>query len=310
MRLGLRLPQRLEVDLRDDIAEAARTAESAGFDSLWVWERLLFPEDPKEPYASGVVGWPESQRQSADPLALLTAAAVVTTRVRLGTSILVPALYMPAHLAKSLATIDQISGGGRVVAGFGAGWSSDELQAVNATRADRGRYLDETIDVCRAVWGPDPVDYRSPWTVIERASVLPKPASPIPILIGSGSGARAVQRIATRADGWLSLGSGGVEADTATWTRIRDVAAEHGRDPDALEHVICANITFTERPVDEERTPFVGSFEQVIEDLLAFAAAEPDEILIDLNLQPWFTDTRSMLDKAVEIHGLVTAGRG
>src|SRR6185312_7883232 len=85
MKIGLRLPQRLGVDLQHDVVEAARTAEAAGYASLWTYERLLFPASPLEPYAPPNEPWPESSRQVADSLAVLTAAAVVTEKVRLGT---------------------------------------------------------------------------------------------------------------------------------------------------------------------------------------------------------------------------------
>ena len=185
MKLGLRLPQRLGVDLQHDVVEAARTAEAAGYASLWTYERLLFPKSPLEPYAPPNVPWPEHSRQVADSLAVLTAAAVVTEKVRLGTAILIAAQHTPVQLAKALATIDQISGG-RMIAGMGPGWSSDDLQAAGATRADRGRFLDETLDVFDAVWGPDPVTFRSPRVVIDNAAVLPKPASKIPVMLGGG----------------------------------------------------------------------------------------------------------------------------
>src|SRR5262247_2195040 len=108
MKLGLRLPQRLGVDLQHDLVEAARTAEAAGYASLWTYERLLFPENPVQPYAYSDqpnAPWPEISRQAADPLAVLTAAAVVTEKVRLGVSLLVAALHTPVQLAKALATI-------------------------------------------------------------------------------------------------------------------------------------------------------------------------------------------------------------
>jgi probable F420-dependent oxidoreductase len=195
---------------------------------LWTYERLLFPVTPAEPCAGTNLPWPEHSRQAADPLAVLTAAAVATEKVRLGTSILVAALHTPVQLAKALATIDQISGG-RMIAGIGTGWATDELQATGATRADRGRFLDETLDVFDAVWGPDPVTFRGPRVVIDNASVLPKPASKIPVMLGGGgsnlgrsTSSKAVQRIAQRADGWLPLlttpGPAGATELRASWT--------------------------------------------------------------------------------------------
>ena len=227
---------------------------------MWTYERLVFPQTPLEPYAPPNVPWPESSRQVADSLAVLTAAAVVTEEVRLGTAILIAAQHTPVQLAKALATIDQISGG-RMIAGMGPGWASDDLRATGATRADRGRFLDETLDVFDAVWGPDPVTFRSPRVVIDNASVLPKPASKIPVMLGGGgsnlgrsTSSKAVERIAKRADGWLPLltspGPAGAAELRASWDRIREMAAEYGRDPSRMEMIVVGNVTFTDRPAD------------------------------------------------------------
>lgn len=294
MRLGLRLPQRLGVDLQHDLVEAARTAEAAGYDSLWTYERLVFPESPLEPYAPPDVPWPESSRQVADSLAVLTAAAVVTERVRLGTAILIAAQHTPVQLAKAFATVDQISGG-RVIAGLGTGWSSDDLRAAGATRADRGRFLDETLDVFDAVWGPDPVTFRSPRVVIDNASVLPKPVAKIPVMLGGGgsnlgrsTSAKAVQRIAQRADGWLPLltapGPAGAAELRASWNRIREMASEYGRDASRMEMAVVGNVTFTERPAGRDRSAFVGTLDQILDDVHTAEQAGADELIVDLNL--------------------------
>ncbi|MEV4812984.1 TIGR03619 family F420-dependent LLM class oxidoreductase [Micromonospora avicenniae] len=300
------------VDLQHDLVEAARTAEAAGYASLWTYERLLFPEAPADPYA-GVpdMAWPESQRQAADPLAVLTAAAVATERVRLGTSVLIAALHAPVQLAKTLATIDQISGG-RMVAGLGAGWSTDEFRATGATGANRGRYLDETLDVFDAVWGPDPVTVRGPRVAIDSASVLPKPVSRIPVMLGGGGSdierntkSKAVERIARRADGWLPFlstpGPAGAAELRASWARIREMAAGYGRDTSRMEMVVVGNVTFTDRPAGPGRAPFVGTLDQIMDDVRTAAEAGADELIVDLNLQDWFTSTQQMLETAVEI---------
>lgn len=311
MRLGLRLPQRLGVDLQHDLVEAARRAEAAGYASVWTYERLLFPEMPAEPYAPPNVLWPEPQRQAADPLAVLAAAAVVTEKVRLGTAVLVAALHTPVQLAKALATVDQISGG-RMIAGMGTGWSSDELQATGATRADRGRFLDETLDVFDAVWGPDPVTFRGPRVVIDNAAVLPKPVSKIPVLLAGGgsnlgrsSSPKALQRIAKRADGWLpvlsSPGPAGATELRESWDRIREMASGYGRDTSRMEMIVVGNVTFTDSPAGPDRSAFVGTLDQIMEDVHTSAEAGASELIIDLNLQDWFTSTSQMLETAVEI---------
>lgn len=317
MRIGLRLPQRLGVNLQRDLVEAARTAESAGYASLWTYERLLFPEVPVEPYAGTNTPWPPASRQTVDPLAVLTAAAVATEKVRLGTAVLVAALHTPVQLAKAFATIDQISGG-RVIAGLGTGWATDELQATGTSRADRGRFLDETLDVFDAVWGPDPVTFRSPRVIIENASVLPKPASKIPVMLGGGgnnigrsTSVKALQRIAKRADGWLPLlttpGPAGAAELRTSWNRIREMACEYGRDASQMEMVVIGNVTFTDRPAGPDRSAFVGTLDQIIDDVSTAAEAGADELIVDLNLQDWFTSTAQMLETAVEIRERVPA---
>jgi probable F420-dependent oxidoreductase len=278
---------------------------------LWTYERLLFPTSPLEPYSGTDEPWPEHSRQAADPLAVLTAAAVATDKVRLGIALLVAAQHMPVQLAKALATMDQISGG-RVVAGMGPGWASDDLMATGATRADRGRFLDETLDVFDAVWGPDPVTFRSARVVIDDAYVLPKPVSKIPVMLGGGgsnlgrsTSHRAVQRIAQRADGWLPLlttpGPAGAAELRASWDRIREMASGYGRDASRMEMVVVGNVTFTDCPAGPDRSAFVGTLDQVMEDVRTAADAGADELIIDLNLQDWFSSTGQMLETAVEI---------
>jgi alkanesulfonate monooxygenase SsuD/methylene tetrahydromethanopterin reductase-like flavin-dependent oxidoreductase (luciferase family) len=115
------------------------------------------------------------------------------------------------------------------------------------------------------------VNYRGPRAVIDNAYVLPKPASKIPVILGGGTSAmttdkptssRAVKRIATRADGWLPLlpapGPAGANALRAEWDHIRNLAAEHGRDPSKMEMIVAGNVTFTERPQDHDRAAFTA----------------------------------------------------
>ncbi|MFE7504559.1 LLM class F420-dependent oxidoreductase [Promicromonospora sp. NPDC057488] len=317
MRLGLRLPQRAGTDLRHDITKVARTAEQAGFDSVWAWERLLFPVGPRNSLTPGEP-WPSAYRQAADPLAVLTAAAVVTERVRLGTSVMIAGLHRPLQLAKSMASLDQISGG-RFVAGLGTGWAVDEFDAVGADVSERGRLLDETLDVLEVAWGPDPVRYRGRHTRIDDAYVLPKPASPVPVLLGGavdltaggGPKARVLERIARRADGWLPIPSApgpvGAERLRTEWDAIRQVAAEAGRDPSQMEMVVVGNVAFSDHSAGPGRSAFAGTRAQVLDDVAAMAGAGADELIIDLNLQDWWQSTAQMLDAALEIREEVVA---
>ncbi|WP_234531787.1 LLM class F420-dependent oxidoreductase [Streptomyces shenzhenensis] len=299
VRLGLSLPQMRQYSLGTDVPDVARAAERIGYESLWVFERALFPEPATQGlYGLEGVPWPERYRGVADPLVTLTLAAAVTERARLGSSVLVAPLHNPFQLAKSLASLDAASGG-RVVAGLGTGWSLDEYAAAGVRPfEERGRVLDEIIEVCRAVWGPDPVHYDGRITKIASAVVGPKPARPIPIMLGAHGG-KALRRLVDHADGWLPVGMGAEQLATQ-WRELRDLAAERGRQ-EPIETVLRVNAVYTLKAYDgSDRRPFQGSVDQIVEDLVAHAAVGLEEILIDLQATP--RDARELKDVAAEVY--------
>lgn len=188
VQLGLGLPQMKQYALGRDIPEVARAAEETGYESLWVFERVLFPTPATEGlYGIEGLAWPDQYRSVADPMVSLTLAATATERARLGTSVLVAPLHQPFELARGLATLDAASGG-RVIAGLGTGWSRSEYAAQGIVPYEkRGAALDELLDVCGAVWGPDPVAYEGAQATVIPSEVGPKPARPIPVYLPANS---------------------------------------------------------------------------------------------------------------------------
>ncbi|MEV0092764.1 TIGR03619 family F420-dependent LLM class oxidoreductase [Streptomyces sp. NPDC050738] len=298
--LGLGLPQMKQYAIGRDVPLVARTAEETGYASLWVFERILFPEPP----AQGLYGipglpWPDRYRSVADPLVTLTLAAAASERARLGTSVLVAPLHLPFQLARSLATLDAASGG-RVVAGLGTGWSLDEYAAAAvAPFARRGAVLDELLDVCAAVWGPDPVAYEGELTTIAPSEVGPKPQRPIPVYLPANS-PKASRRLVDRADGWMpaAMGPGPL---TAGWQKIQELAAERGRErPVAV--TVRVNASYSAQPYEgDDRRPFQGSVAQIVQDLAEHAATGiADEFLLDL--QGTMRDAKELVDVAAEVY--------
>jgi probable F420-dependent oxidoreductase len=299
VRLGLGLPQHRQYDLAHDVTDVARTAERIGYDSVWVYERALVPENPTQGlYGIPGLPWPDFYKGMAHPLVTLTLAAAVTERVRLGSGILVAPLHGAFQLAKALATLDAASGG-RVIAGLGPGWSTDEFAAASVTPyEERGRVLDEVIDVCRAVWGPDPVSYEGRLAKVDAAVVGPKPARPIPVLIAA-SGQKALTRVVDHGDGWIPVAMGAA-AYADGWQRLQDIAAERGRSQ-PIERVPRVNALYSAKPYDgDDRQPFQGSAEQIVEDLAAHAEVGMDEVLIDLQTTP--RDAQELKDVAAEVY--------
>ncbi|MFI9646824.1 LLM class F420-dependent oxidoreductase [Streptomyces sp. NPDC052040] len=304
IRLGLGLPQNQQYDIGRDVPDVARAAEETGYDSLWVYERALFPE----PAGQGLYGiegmpWPDSYRGVAEPLTTLALAVTATRRVRLGTSVLVAPLHGPFQLAKALATLDAASGG-RIVAGLGTGWSHDEYAAAGVRPfEERGRVLDEIIDVCRAVWGPDPVSYEGGLTRISSAAVAPKPARPIPVLLAATT-KRAQRRLVDKADGWIPVGLG-PEVLAGQLRALEELAEEQGR-VEPLQTVLRANAAYTARDhAGADRGPFQGSVNQIVADLAAHAEVGVDEILVDL--QGSVRDARELTDVAAQLYTTVRA---
>ncbi|WP_406328484.1 LLM class F420-dependent oxidoreductase [Streptomyces sp. NBC_00203] len=303
-RLGLSLPQTHQYDIGRDVPDVARAAEEIGFESLWVFERALFPEPATQGlYGMPGVPWPASYRGLAEPLVTLTLAASATRRARLGTSVLVAPLHGPFQLARALGTLDAASGG-RVVAGLGTGWSLDEYAAAGvAPFEERGQVLDEVLDVCRAVWGPDPVHYEGRLTKIASAVVAPKPARPIPVLLPAFS-KKSLSRLIERGDGWMPVAMG-AEQLAAEWQKVRDLAAERGRT-EPIESVARINLRYTAKSYDAaDRAPFQGNIDQIVTDLAAHTEVGLDEYFLDFGDAP--RDAGELKDLAAEVYSAARA---
>jgi probable F420-dependent oxidoreductase len=193
MRFGIHLPQFGRASGPDAIARAARQAEELGYDDVWVSDHLVVPADQ---------GYPNPYLY--DPIIALTWAAAATTRVGLGTSVLVLPQHNPVALANALASLDAMSGG-RLTVGGGVGWSAGEFAALGQSFADRGARTDEIIELLRACWQDDPVNFDGQYYSLRNIRLLPKPSHDIPIWVG-GRTEPAWKRAVERADGFHGIG--------------------------------------------------------------------------------------------------------
>src|SRR5262249_14540340 len=174
MRLGRALPHLGRLASAENLVRAAQRAEALGFDTVWTVDRLLYPVRPRSPYPASPDGaLPEYFKIVMDPLETLTFVAAHTRRIRLGTSVLNMPFYNPVVLARRLATLDVLPGG-RLRVGLGQAWSADELEAAGAPR-ERGARADEFIEVLKALWGPDPVEFQGKHFRVAPSTVGLKP---------------------------------------------------------------------------------------------------------------------------------------
>jgi probable F420-dependent oxidoreductase len=300
LKLGLSLPQMREYNIGRDIPLVAKAAEDTGYHSVYVFERTLFPLDQAGEhglYEIPDLAWPAHYRDVADPIVSLTLAAAVTTRVKLGTSVMVAGYHSPLGLSRAFTALDNASGG-RVLLGLGSGWSQDEFEAAGAyQKADRGAALDETLDVLSAVEGPNPVSYQGNKVKITPSEIGPKPAGHIPVFLAA-TNRRAWRRLVERADGWMPVA--GAQGLTLGWQTIQELAAQHGRKQ-PISVIVRANCYYSAKPFEgDDRQPFQGSVKQIVEDLATHSALDfVDEVLLDLTATVW--DAQQMADVAAEI---------
>jgi probable F420-dependent oxidoreductase len=280
VRIGFTLPQMGALAHHPrEVARFARQAEQLGADSLWVGDRLLAPVSPTVGYgADGTI--PRSFHALLDPFVLLSIAAVSTERVQIGANVLNAPWYPPAVLARSLTSIDLVSGG-RLVPGLGVGWSPEEYLAAGIPMAQRGARLDECLDALEAYWSDNPVEYQGRHWTIPATYVDLKPVQhPRPPIYLGGYSPAAMRRAARRADGWLPV----VRPDSGTWEfsptavngpvdHLRNLAADQGRDPSELDLILRVYPTAegtVDRVVDaiaqsERHTPVRHAFVDLME---------------------------------------------
>ncbi|MCB0996578.1 MAG: TIGR03619 family F420-dependent LLM class oxidoreductase [Acidimicrobiales bacterium] len=215
------------------LLDLAKLAESAGVDRLLIADHVVMGPDLDD-YPFGTfpfgpeVGWLE-------PLTCLSAIAGVTERVRLSTKILIAPLRPAALLAKTLATLDQLSSG-RVEVGVATGWQRKEYEAVGVGWEHRGQALTDTIAACRALWGPSPTRFDSPTISFSDVWCEPKPVQSggVPVWFAGGLHARNLDRLVRLGDGWIPPAYCPLETFTPLVDELRTALHEGGRESEAF----------------------------------------------------------------------------
>jgi probable F420-dependent oxidoreductase len=203
----------------EHIVNFAKKCEAMNLHSMWTIDRIAY--------------------DNLEPLTMLAAAAGATRKIRLGTSVLLPALRSPALLAKTIATLDFISAG-RLTIGVGFGSRENDFTAVEVPFEARGSRAVECLQLMKRLWSEEMVTHKGRFFSVQNLSLGPKPIQkPIPIFTG-GSAEIALKRAGTWADGFI-CGSSAIPEFPTTWQKIAQYARAAGRDPAAIEK---AGLTF------------------------------------------------------------------
>ncbi|MFB9691298.1 TIGR03619 family F420-dependent LLM class oxidoreductase [Amycolatopsis plumensis] len=273
MRLGFSLPVFGKAAATPGgIARYAREAEQAGAAGFWVGDRLLSPVKPVVSYP-GYDTMPEEFHTAQDPFTALAIAAAVTETAVLGSSTINATQYQAVNFARLLTSLD-VASNGRLLPGLGIGWSPDEYEAVGVPMAERGKRLDDLLDLLEKWWTQDTVTHEGVGYRVAESHIGLKPVRKPPIHL-AGFGERSLRRVAERADGWLPVWSVPEQypADviTSTLAKLRADAERAGRDPQALSVALRVN---TDPGTD------AGAIAESVARIVELV--EPDHTFVDL----------------------------
>ena len=273
IRIGVQLPE-VERDVRwPEYVAMARAAEEVGFDSIWVGDHLLYRGD----------GRPE--RGPWDAWTLLAGLAAATERVALGPLVACTAFRPPGVLARTAATVDELSGG-RLVVALGAGWNEAEFRAFGIPFDRRVARFAEAFEIVRRLLAGERVTFAGAYEEVADAVLLPRPSHRPPLMVGA-TGRRMLAATLPHVDAWniwYEWYGNTPEGLAAANRTVDEVARRAGRDPAAIARSACALVVLDrgsrERPVSEGVPPLEGSPERIAAGLRALAEAGADEAIL------------------------------
>jgi probable F420-dependent oxidoreductase len=270
VRVGIQLPE-VERDVRwPEYVAIARTAEDAGFDSVWLGDHLLYRADDRP------------ERGPWEAWTMLAALASATERVTLGPLVACTAFHPPGLIAKMAATIDEVSGG-RFVLGLGAGWNRAEFAAFGLPYDRRVSRFEEAFSIIRGMLAGERVDARGRFHDADDVVLLPPPRRRVPIMIGS-NGPRMLGIALPHADVWNTWYDdygNSVEGFAALNASISEAARIAGRDPAAVQRSACVLVAL-DAAGERAAVPGVPAVppDRLREHIEGLAAAGADEAII------------------------------
>jgi probable F420-dependent oxidoreductase len=295
MEVGAIIPNAGPKASPENIVIVARWAEELGYHSVWVTDHVVLPErvEAYYPYRSHGRWDYQPDTKWLDPLLALAWAGAAAPALKLGTSIIVVPLRNPLLLAKQISTLDFLSGG-RVIVGAGAGWMEEEFDIVGESFANRGKRAVEMVQLMRALWSGDTVDFQGEFWQVSGCQMHPTPVqATVPVVWGGHSDA-ALRRVAKVGDGWhptqitLQQLEDGIE-------KLRRYCEQSDRDPDSVLIVARPGDTYGINPASQARHEALGV----------------DHLIMDTPIKqedPELRILREEMERVAEVCGLQSRG--
>jgi probable F420-dependent oxidoreductase len=271
MPFGLSLPHFRQVASPQAIRRVAQRAEQLGYDGIWVSDHIVIPYSAVARFGS----------MFYEPLTVLGFAAACTSRVRLGTTVIILPYRNAVVTAKVLATLDVLSGG-RVTAGMAVGWTEDEFKALGVPFKERGALSDEYIAAFKALWTQERPAFQGRYVRFDNVAFEPKPMQKphMPIWVG-GNSKRAIRRAVALGDCWHPTRPL-VEDVKAGAAYLRDVCAQRGRDPKSLTIAVREPLKFYDgAEASTVRRPLLGTTQKIIDDIGQYRDAGVQYFVLD-----------------------------
>ena len=288
------------------LVDRVRAADEAGLDRFALSDHVVFGENLDaygDPSAGGTAGGKQPTGPDGhwlEPLTTISHLTAVTSRLRFTTNILIAALRRPAVLAKTLSTLDVLSGG-RVDLGVGVGWQREEYEACGLDFATRGAELDHTLEVVQALWSQTRASHTSERLTFDGIHQMPKPVQPggVPIWVSGTVNPRSMRRLARFGSGWIPWGPDA--ADLAGGIgRMRAAVEAEGRDPSDIE--VVANLPIA---TNDDGTADLATSMAPVPELVAAGATD---FRAGLRLAPDAPDATERIAEMVDAFRQTVAG--
>jgi probable F420-dependent oxidoreductase len=282
MKFGFSLIVRGNEATPDTFARIAERAEALEIDSLWCSAHVIVPPQIKSGYIL-IPGrkHPEHWKECYwEPFTVLSYLSGLTSKITLGTSVVIVPMHNPIELAKQVAEVDQLSGG-RFVFGVGVGWFEEEFEVLGQDFHNRGARTDEALDLMKALWSDDPVSFHGRYHQVAEAFFSPKPRQrPSPPIWVAGGSKAALRRAARCADAWHPV------RPTFEYLRqaradLNGYLAEAGRKPESLEIAVKLPLIFQNEPPQPEQPLTQGRPADIIGAIESYSEAGASHLVFD-----------------------------
>jgi probable F420-dependent oxidoreductase len=299
MKFGVFLPVSGRAASRKTLMEAAKQAETLGYDSVWSADRIVIPWEIKTtyPYSKEATFIVPPERPFFEPLTCLAFLAGCTEHITLGMSVMVLPYRHPLYWAKIATTIDQLSTG-RVIMGVGVGWMEEEFSAMSAPFKERGKVSDEQLNLIKRLWTDEHITFHGDYYNVDDIAFNPKPFQKprIPIWVG-GEGKHAQKRAGIFSDAWFPYFVRITPNELAArFGNVRVEAKKAGRNPDEVELACCLPVELTPTAGPHIIDYLKGSVEQVAEKLKQFIDVGVTHIGLQFMI-PHYPERREQIER-------------